>query len=150
MAASQSYQSPTQSSNLPYFQQQNAGAGEHEAEVPDDSQLRADLARNLGHVMSGFGNLSGSHPLPYASQTQAQELPGGLVQYEDGTQHITTYPNGIPEAQTESDKNKRTKVSRACDECRRKKVGDLSLSWRIHIRWKVEDFRTLFENLGKG
>lgn len=135
MSNSQAYNSPTQSTSHPYFQQQNGGADQPEPqEVPDDEQLRADLSRNLGHVMSGFGNLSGSNPLPYAPHTHAQELPGGLVQFEDGSQHGVTFPQGSPDPQAESERNKRTKVSRACDECRRKKVGHInfpkdSLEW---------------------
>lgn len=130
----QSYPSPSQDARLPFYQhvgddqrhdsehpddtQQNGGAARRENEhVPDDPQMRANLERMMAGQFGSFGNFSAL--LPSSSQA-------------DQDAHFTgtaapgfTRGNGSPDAlppNAAREKAPRTKVSRACDECRRKKI----------------------------
>lgn len=121
----QRYPSPTQSS-LPFYQHDAAAAGavrpsieleeeeqqrdgasdpedpdqhHHHGAVPDDPQLRANLT-----------NLTTDYPA-------YPHLPPGSVAFAQATNSPSAHPpNALAKAK------ERSKVSRACDECRRKKI----------------------------
>ncbi|KAK4635158.1 hypothetical protein CLAFUW4_01898 [Fulvia fulva] len=85
-------------------------------EVPDDPHLRASIINRIG----SFGTL-GAPPPNMTRQsppaTPSSAIPQGSVAYAQ-------YNGSADAAPPAADKNKdkRTKVSRACDECRRKKI----------------------------
>ncbi|KAF2172848.1 hypothetical protein M409DRAFT_16805 [Zasmidium cellare ATCC 36951] len=140
----ESYPSPGRSSggnNLPFYQHvqqpppplepshENNGGHSREGaspspeadngthrEVPDDPQLRAHIANMMGNVGT-FGNF-GAPPAPMAGSSDRSPpatAPQGSVAYAQF--------NGS-DAAPPMDRNRaaRQKVSRACDECRRKKI----------------------------
>ena len=128
------YPSPSQNS-LPFYQhngrqprasveheeqQQGEGALDHGAQqdprvhqqqqhVPDDPQLRANLANMMGNFGAGYGGLP-------AHVQGSNGLPPGSVAFAQVT--------GSPDAAAPNPirQKERSKVSRACDECRRKKI----------------------------
>ena len=104
-------------------QEQDGGASdgpeEQHREVPDDPQLRANLERMMGGFAGGsFGNfgalLSGAQQ---AESSRAATAPQGSIAFAQANGSPGTAPP--PPAR---EKVARTKVSRACDECRRKKI----------------------------
>ena len=90
--------------------------GEAHHEVPDDPQLRANLANMMGSF-GNFGALTASLGNHMGSSSSSQ-MPHGSVAYAEGS--------GLGDAgspfSTDRNKDKRNKVTRACDECRRKKI----------------------------
>lgn len=84
-------------------------------EIPDDLQLRADLARSLA---------------PLTDAAQQGQLDDDLLQSDAYAQHLVNQSgvhDGSPIDQDQLDasgkrKDQRHKVSKACDECRRKKI----------------------------
>ena len=87
--------------------------GERQHEVPDDPALRT-------HLTNMMGNFTGFAPMyeQQASNDATSHLPPGTVAYAQAGGNNDSAP------QTHQDRNRtpRTKVSRACDECRRKKI----------------------------
>ncbi|TKA73750.1 hypothetical protein B0A55_05460 [Friedmanniomyces simplex] len=78
--------------------------------IPDDPQLRANLATMVGSYDGGYG----AHMPPGAQPPGLHQGPVSFAQ-----------PTGSPDASAPNSVQKgkeRTKVSRACDECRRKKI----------------------------
>ena len=84
------------------------GDGEAHQQVPDDPALRSHLANMMGSF-NGFA--------PLMQQQPSSSLPPGSVAYAQasGSSDVAPPP-------TDRHKQPRTKVSRACDECRRKKI----------------------------
>lgn len=140
----QSYPSPTHAARLPFYQDRNhdgrssaareeehrlsrttpgSNGGLHEArrEVPDDPQMRATLEQMMRGSDSSFGSLGSfgallSHSIEDHETAQASGVPHGSIAY--------AHANGSPDAAApmHSRDKPRSKVSRACDECRRKKI----------------------------
>jgi hypothetical protein len=86
---------------------------------PDDLQLAAQLTRGLEPIMGSGAdrsmhdasdNLNQEHVNQQYSQDAQLQLPAGMAQtpYQPGNDDMTP--------------RKRSKASRACDECRRKKI----------------------------
>lgn len=139
------YASPTvvDPSLGPYYSQSNNGAAHHlqHPEIDDDLALRAELSRSLGlnHSTHESANTSHQHsPQPHddlqqhhAQQQHAQPAPLPSQQHTSPSQHAVN-PDLLPGHHTSPppgqhtdhnrDRDKRSKVSRACDECRRKKI----------------------------
>jgi hypothetical protein len=142
-----SYPSPTREARLPFYQhvgddqrqhpeptsdaQQNGGAARQDDEqahrqlsgpdyVPDDPQMRANLERMMFGQLGSFGNLGALLP----SSSQADQDAHFATAASQG--HATfAHTNGSPErgpSTSAREKAPRSKVSRACDECRRKKI----------------------------
>ena len=123
---------PNQSGTLPFYQntqreqqpqqqehEQDGGASEvsergeaHHPEVPDDPALRT----HLNNMMGGFGGFAPmlQHPMQ-SNGGPTSSLPPGSVAFAQASGSADSAP---PLQQ----KTPRTKVSRACDECRRKKI----------------------------
>jgi hypothetical protein len=144
----QSYPSPSRDTRLPFYQdvgddqrhdhdphddiQQDSGAARQDAEqhhtrtvsgpdyVPDDPQMRANLERMMAGQFGSFENLGAL--LPSSSQAEQDAHFSGAASHN----HVTFAPgNGSPEtgpSHSAREKAPRSKVSRACDECRRKKI----------------------------
>jgi hypothetical protein len=120
-------------------------------EVDDDLALRAELSRSLGLVHSTHESANTSHqhsPQPHDDLQQQRQQPHRLQQQQQQHQHAQPAPVpsqsqltspsqhavnpdlspehhlSPPPGQHAADNNrdKRSKVSRACDECRRKKI----------------------------
>ena len=118
MPATQSYPSPTAA---------QMGDGAHpfytsqQQQLPsaDELQLSAQLSRNVAPNMTG--NISDGQemvpPNPPAQDMRQQVSAEELAQGGLDPNHDPSFGDPTP--------RKRSKVSRACDECRRKKVGDL-------------------------
>ncbi|KAK3115896.1 Glucose-responsive transcription factor, partial [Teratosphaeriaceae sp. CCFEE 6253] len=103
------YPSPHRGSELPFYQPAARPSIEH-----DDTQLRANLAAG-GY--DGYGANDGQ--LQQTPTQQAHELPPPPPHQGP----VTFAPQAdATEASASSSKKDRTKVSRACDECRRKKI----------------------------
>ncbi|EMC99675.1 hypothetical protein BAUCODRAFT_346869 [Baudoinia panamericana UAMH 10762] len=121
------YPSPQQQQGLPFYQQntpstpyQNAPDVQQEpgpqgmseplrgTSIGDDAQLRG-LANMVGVYNEYGGPISHAHP--------GQETPQPPPSYPPTTDQPVAVSLSIPPKQRE-----RTKVSRACDECRRKKI----------------------------
>lgn len=144
----QSYPSPFQSSSVPFFQnasdgrehtsdhgedapqQQNGGAAHQPDDeqptgtrgtVPDDPNMRATLQAMMGSSgIASFDNLGAL----LSSQSQADHGPpfaGPASQGSVAFARTNGSPDTVP-SQSAREKAPRTKVSRACDECRRKKI----------------------------
>lgn len=141
----QSYPSPSQDARLPFYStdnhdrergqgqrdepQRHAGAEQQPAErrrddprdVPDDPQMRANLERIMVESgFSSFGSLSAL--LPSSAQADHDSPFAGAASHGSG--HFAR-SNGSPDTGSTHptrEKAPRTKVSRACDECRRKKI----------------------------
>ncbi|KAH0004821.1 hypothetical protein KCU78_g13208, partial [Aureobasidium melanogenum] len=136
----------------PYYSQSNNGTTHHlqHSEIDDDLALRAELSRSLGlglnHSTHESANTSHQHsPQPHhedlqqhhhAQQQQQHAQPAPLPsqpqpQHTSPSQHAVN-PDLLPEhhpspppgqhAAADNNRDKRSKVSRACDECRRKKI----------------------------
>ncbi|KAM0723795.1 hypothetical protein Q7P37_000785 [Cladosporium fusiforme] len=142
----QSYPSPFQDSRLPFYQntaddrehgsehgdnaqQQNGDTAPQPREqqtagiqgtVPDDPHMRATLQAMMGSSALGsldnFGAL-----LPSQSQADHDSPFAGPAPQGSTTFRANGSPDTVP-SQTTQGKAPRTKVSRACDECRRKKI----------------------------
>jgi len=129
MTTTQNYPSPTHGPSGGdrgpfYHHQQESQLSPPPQEVPDDLQLRADLARSLG------GPFATSHE----EQASDRELGEPSPQQYDGNlgdphDQLAQSVLGLHEASPVDllgaqarQKDQRQKVSRACDECRRKKV----------------------------
>ncbi|CAD0115362.1 unnamed protein product [Aureobasidium uvarum] len=143
------YASPTvvDPSLGPYYSQSNSAITHHlqHPEVDDDLALRAELSRSLGlnHSTHESANTSHQHsPQPHDdpqqqqhhhAQQQQHAQPAPLPsqpQHTSPSQHVVN-PDLFPEHHlspppgqhaADNNKDKRSKVSRACDECRRKKI----------------------------
>ncbi len=109
-------------------QQQQQQQHQSTLPTPDDLQLTAQLSRGLAPIMtSGPGG-----NMPDGQDVRSQGQPGVNHQYEPDqahSAHIQTShgsmdhmggPYGTPDGSMAP--RKRSKVSRACDECRRKKI----------------------------
>lgn len=140
----QSYPSPSQDARLPFYQHvgserphdrdqddetpQNGGAAPLEGQqtrdaqgnVPDDPQMRAVLERLIGDSSGSYGNLSALLP----SQSQADHGSPFTVTAPQGSVNFTQRSGNADAnlSQAGREKASRSKVSRACDECRRKKI----------------------------
>ena len=131
MSTTQNYPSPTHAASGGdggpfYHQRDDSEPIPLTQEVPDDLQLRADLARSLG------GPFGDSHEQP----SQDHDLSGLSPQHYEGAHgdahdHLAQSVLGLHEVSPIDrqslgaqgrQKDQRQKVSRACDECRRKKV----------------------------
>jgi hypothetical protein len=133
-----SYPSPKQTQVLPFYQQvdqvnqapqpyqADAGDSRNAAgtstladdavrEVPDDPQLRANLASMMGNFGS-FGALS-NHITEHTNAVNSSATAQGPVAYAQANEVVHESPQSPDQA-----RDKRTKVSRACDDCRRKKI----------------------------
>jgi len=93
--------------------QQPHGPGDHMRRSDhDDPQLR----QTLSNMMNSFSGFPGGGPQVHLHNTGSSGLPPGSVAYAQATgSSDATPPNPIRQKE-------RTKVSRACDECRRKKI----------------------------
>ena len=125
---------PAQVPNLPFYQpdeehrrvqqrqereDQDGGASESSEaeretpqEVPDDPALRTHLA----NMMGSFGGFAPMVQQQLANGSSNSALPIGSVAYAQAS----GAPDSAPPSQDR--RQARTKVSRACDECRRKKI----------------------------
>lgn len=128
MASGQSYPSPTQqqmsSGYGPFYGHQNGAQSSPSHEVPDDLQLRAELSRSLAPILN--------HPPPQEHHQQPSHAQA--QHYDDSQDHSQLAQDllGFNEHQaspvdqhgqdTANKDKSRSKVSRACDECRRKKA----------------------------
>ena len=145
----QAYPSPSLAARLPFYQERGpreqespnrAGEPSHDhttpgnngpglglmhderREVPDDPQMRATLEQMMRGPEASFGSL-GSFGALLSQSIEDHDLPHrngaplGSIAYAqaDG------FPDAIPPPHAR-EKAPRTKVSRACDECRRKKI----------------------------
>ncbi|KAF1823587.1 uncharacterized protein K489DRAFT_379583 [Dissoconium aciculare CBS 342.82] len=133
-----SYPSPKQTQVLPFYQQvdqQDPSAQQYQEiagddrtasgssamaddlvrEVPDDPQLRANLASMMGNF-GNFGALS-NHMNEHAGAVNPSVTAESPVAYAQVTDVVHESPQSPDKA-----RDKRTKVSRACDDCRRKKI----------------------------
>jgi len=125
MPAQQSYPSPNQAQVAsggggPFYSQHN-GATQAQEEVPTDPalQLATAMARNEHPAtsapppesMMAQVHTPGHHPSPHPQMPTASMMPNGLPMPQD----YDMTPGS-------DSSRKRTKVSRACDECRRKKI----------------------------
>lgn len=128
-----SYPSPTHhSGNLPFYQnapsqpsrdsqdeppqddelETEQDEDDSEANVPDDPQLRA----NLADMMGSFGTFDGPVPQQMGHSSTPTVPPRGSLAF-------APFGGSPPSAPSHHSKQKeRQKVSRACDECRRKKI----------------------------
>lgn len=143
MASAQSYPSPTQqqmaSGYGPFYGHQNGAQSPPPHEVPDDLQLRAELSRSLAPILN--------HPPPephhQPSHVQAQHYDDGqhddsqLAQDLLGFNEHQASPIDQHGQDTASKDKSRSKVSRACDECRRKKARQLVIS--SASKWAIAD-----------
>lgn len=139
-----SYPSPSRDARLPFYQhvgddqrqdpepngdvQQNGGASRQDGEqahrqlsgsdyVPDDPQMRANLERMMFGSLGNLGAL-----LPSSSQAdQDAHFAGAAGHGNVAFPHTNESPDRGP-SQSTREKAPRSKVSRACDECRRKKI----------------------------
>lgn len=139
----ESYPSPgpptQQGQSLPFYQQfghnqqqqqrasdqkeQDGGAsqvseaeGEMRHELPEDPALRSHLDGQV-HMMGSFAGFVPPYPPPQQhsnGSAPASSLPPGSAAFAQ--------PGDSPHSTPASAKQTRTKVSRACDECRRKKI----------------------------
>ena len=120
---------PNQASSLPFYGQppteQQAQQGAHDQDdsgrgqdpqhggqgdgVQDDQEVRHQLTNMMSNFHGAFG---GSMQPPYQHPDGGQQLPPGSVAYAQAS----------GSADSPAHKTPRTKVSRACDECRRKKI----------------------------
>jgi hypothetical protein len=126
----QSYPDPTavagESSGPFYSPSNNNNNQQQRLSNPDELQLAAQLSRNLEPMMEGGSVDEASHsPQEDANhqfahdQQMLSELDHGQGQMEQ-----SAYPqlDGPPTTNSNPNSRKRSKVSRACDECRRKKI----------------------------
>jgi hypothetical protein len=122
-----SYASPVIDPSLgPYYSQSHPGTRQpptqqqlDQQEVADDLALRAELSRSLGLNHSTNQSPETSSPQPHDEvETQPQQHGRPSPQQPNPlTEHQASPPAG-----QHINSNKRSKVSRACDECRRKKI----------------------------
>ena len=82
-------------------------------EVPDDPALRSRLA----DVMGRFGGFGPIMQAQQANMASPSSLPPGSVAYAQASGSA-----GVAPPSADRNRQPRTKVSRACDECRRKKI----------------------------
>ncbi|KAG9839234.1 hypothetical protein KCU63_g12171, partial [Aureobasidium melanogenum] len=140
------YASPTvvDPSLGPYYSHNGNTHHLQHPEIDDDLALRAELSRSLGlnHSTHESANTSHQHsPQPHhddlqhiQQQQQQHAQPAPLPsqpQHTSPSQHAVN-PDLLPEhhpspppgqhAAADNNRDKRSKVSRACDECRRKKI----------------------------
>lgn len=127
------YPSPTPNNQLPFYDhtyasaghiedhqnnhdlQQQQGTDDDESEVDDGGQAPASLRGMVG----SFGAFGGAQQaMQQAGLGGYSALPQGSVAYAQATGSPGAAPSSTPKSK------ERTKVSRACDECRRKKVRD--------------------------
>lgn len=87
-------------------------------DAPDNSQIRTQMMGtfgNFGAPTAHMGNRTAQEP------TSPEGAPQGSIAYAQYNGSPDAAPPGVPLA-SERNKDKRQKVSRACDECRRKKI----------------------------
>ncbi|CAD0047350.1 unnamed protein product [Aureobasidium pullulans] len=148
MASGHSYTEPVVDPSLgPYYNQSNNGTPHHghhlhQPDVDDDFDLRAELAKSLGLNHTSHESANTSHqqsPQPHDGPRQHDETrqqharPPSVPSQPQHTspsqravipdsfaEHPQSPPPGQPA--TDNNRDKRSKVSRACDECRRKKI----------------------------
>ncbi|TKX18467.1 transcription factor-like protein 28 [Elsinoe australis] len=87
-------------------------------EIADDLQLRADLARSLAPIAAAQQQVPLDEQLLQYNQQLQQD---GLVVHQGSPDEVG--PDGSVKR-----KDQRVKTSKACDECRRKKVHTLGYS----------------------
>lgn len=92
----------------------HAGHHEHDG-MPEDPQLRQNIERmiNAGYTGGSFGSFG---LLPAHESHNLAQLPHGSIAFAQASGSDSAPPAAVKE------KLPRTKVSRACDECRRKKI----------------------------
>jgi len=128
----QRYPSPTQAqsgSDGPFYSRQSPSDHsphpQHVQEEADDLQLRADLARSLAPISDSHQQPPHDHETRSPNQYDAQnpelelhaQLSHGDIAREEGS------PADLQGLDAAAKRNaQRQKVSRACDECRRKKA----------------------------
>jgi len=131
MATTQRYPSPTQTQsggdgpfyNRPHATAQNPPPAHDAQEEADDLQLRADLARSLAPITASQQsppqeNSQHASPHPYDDESDLRaQLAQGTIGLHEGSPADQQDLSAAAKA-----KDQRQKVSRACDECRRKKV----------------------------
>lgn len=134
MSVPVNYPSPTQQHASPYSGPFFGAANQHAhapqnntavsgQEMPDDARLRSELTRQM---QTPLMNQSPTLPRELEQdhdQLQAQQYSNVLVGPEDmRNQERHGSPNMSMGQETPGQKDRRSKVSRACDECRRKKA----------------------------
>lgn len=115
MPATESYPSPTAAQMgdgaHPFY------ANQQQLTSADELQLSAQLSRNVAPHMSG--SIGGEQEMPAPDQgvpdMRQQASPEELAQGGLDPNHDPSFGDPTP--------RKRSKVSRACDECRRKKAS---------------------------
>ena len=142
-SGSSSYASPVNVDPAlgPYYAHPSNGnhPHHHHQDVADDLALRAELSRSLGLNHSTHESANTSHhqsPQPSDHLQSHQPTPPQLRQSTQPppspslhpvnagplTEHQPSPPLSQHASDNNNNKDKRVKVSRACDECRRKKI----------------------------
>lgn len=130
MATTQNYPSPTHAQMSadggPFYNnhthdQPLPGQSAATQEVPDDLQLRADLSRSLAAITGNPTHTDAQRHDPSLQYDQGRDEHAHLAQSIIEIQENEQSPGDTADSDART-KDKRQKVSRACDECRRKKV----------------------------
>jgi len=127
MASTQRYPSPTQAQpggDGPFYDQPpttDHSPALHDREEADELELREVLYRGLDNITTGGqpqprDDHESPHPYDASAELQAQLTQSGLHAHEES-------PVDQSLDASAKDKSQRQKVSRACDECRRKKAS---------------------------
>lgn len=151
MASGQSYPSPNaaqMSGTGPFYsQQQQNNGGLSPSSVPADLQLSAELAHSAASGLAG-GASNGTHDAvahdavahgavahaaiapgqhlhhtPLHPLQSPQQVAQGVMSLGNQSNHS---PFSSPSVPGSANARKRSKVSRACDDCRRKKVRNIA------------------------
>ncbi|KAK4987089.1 Glucose-responsive transcription factor [Elasticomyces elasticus] len=157
----------------PFYGPQHGSEHHTPQEVPDDLQLRADLSRSLAPIMNSANpeiqQLQHDIPPPshdqhghhlrmqmqfmrsspvYDSGMTQNAMAEALQQHQQqmGMQMDEHTPSADPQGPDSAKKDKRTKVSRACDECRRKK-SSTSLTLHSYIKELADRLNSLESHL---
>ena len=122
MSDGQNYPSPDGAhvgSNGPFYGRPNTvDQSPPPQEIPDDLQLRADLARSLAPLAHATNQGQVDESLLQSASPYSQHLLGPTsVEIHEGSPSDQVHHDG-----TTKRKDQRHKVSKACDECRRKKI----------------------------
>lgn len=128
----QSYPPPTRAGtneDNPFYGslQSQLGLDTVPEEVPDDPQLRADLARSLRVVAALSGSqqpqlldFNGPSIAPKPLQSRSSESP--TLDAQDAAAITHESQGAFPAETRTARKDFRQKTSKACDECRKKKI----------------------------
>jgi hypothetical protein len=118
MSQNNSYPSPTglQEGGAPFYNHQNQPPGPQGDDMSLDAQLRREIHPEQDRDHNGVPRASmGSDPQQHSMLSMAYAVDGRPLQHTSGAENT-------PE-------RKKAKVSRACDECRRKKVRQLPVAY---------------------